>query len=90
MKQIISLGMIVFISLGMYGCGEEETKSVEYYVKNDGERVAKIQECKNNLEELKNTPNCINAFKADFIKFNTSTSGGIDHTDDQKPTGRDW
>lgn len=51
----------------LYGCDntpKEQTMTVDWYKEHKAERVAKLNECKNNPGELAATPNCINAQKA--------------------------
>lgn len=65
------LAAIMFIST-LAGCGKaEETRSVEWYrtPENKAAFEAKLAECKNNPGELKDTPNCVNAFKAFELNF---------------------
>lgn len=47
-------------------CNAEETKTVDWYAapENKAALDAKLAECKNNPGELKDTPNCINAWAA--------------------------
>lgn len=54
------------------GCDKaEETRSVEWYRAPENKPAFdnKIAECKNNPGELRNTPNCVNAFKAAELNF---------------------
>ncbi len=68
MKKIIFTALL--LAIGFSGCGEEETKTVEYYTlaENAQELESKLIECKNNPGELGLTPNCINAAKAKQLK----------------------
>lgn len=49
-------------------CAEEKkvdaVYTVDFYKENKEERLAKLEECRNNPGELMMTPNCINAGKA--------------------------
>ncbi|MFA5428457.1 MAG: EexN family lipoprotein [Sulfurimonas sp.] len=64
MKKIILTSFL--LALGFTGCGEEQTKTIEYYMQHENaqELDAKVKECKNNPGEIGMTPNCINASKA--------------------------
>lgn len=54
----------LFISLSLFGCKTEETKTVSFYKANSEERISKIEECKENPGELSDSPNCKNAKQA--------------------------
>ena len=54
--KIKTLSIITLTAL-LTACGEEETKTVEYYKEHNGEREAKITEYGNNPGELKDSPN---------------------------------
>lgn len=54
----------IFI-ISFLGCSEQ-TKTVDYYLKNKDECELKVQECKNNPGDLKNNPNCVNAMEARY------------------------
>ena len=61
---IIALALSV---LAASACSKgEETRSVEWYRSPENKAAfdAKITECRNNPGELKDTPNCVNAFMA--------------------------
>lgn len=62
MKKII----LVVSLLALAACKEEETKTVDFYAANKAERLAKLEECRNNPGEKGKSPNCINAKNADF------------------------
>ena len=56
--------------IGLVGCGAEETsvpkgfeqtRTVEWFMENEEERVEIMKACANNPGELKGQPNCINA-----------------------------
>ncbi|MDD5407059.1 MAG: EexN family lipoprotein [Sulfurovaceae bacterium] len=68
MKKIILTSFL--LALGFTGCGEEQTKTIEYYMQHENaqELDAKVKECKNNPGEIGMTPNCINASKAAMQK----------------------
>ena len=70
MKRIVPIITVVAAIL-VCGCQSEETRSVEWYraPENKAAFEAKLAECKNNPGELKNTPNCVNAFKAFELNF---------------------
>lgn len=61
--------ILVLASLSLQGCfsSEEETKSVEWYLEHENERQAKLEACNNNPGELKDTPNCQNAVRAEVV-----------------------
>lgn len=62
-KFLATLALITFLT----GCNDtpiEEVKTVEYYEQNESSLKLKIKECKNNPGELRETPNCQNAFQA--------------------------
>lgn len=64
---------IITLTALLTACGEEETKTVEYYKEHIAERDAKVKECVNNPGEKSNAPNCINAKQA--LRLSTSTGG---------------
>ena len=70
MKRIAFIITMVAAIL-VCGCQSEETRSVEWYraPENKAAFETKLAECKNNPGELKNTPNCVNAFKAFELNF---------------------
>lgn len=70
MKNILPI-LIIAVAAMVSGCQSEETRSVEWYraPENKVAFEAKLAECKNNPGELKNTPNCVNAFKAFELNF---------------------
>jgi hypothetical protein len=69
-KSLVLVGLVGALVLG--GCGEEKTKTVEYYMldENAAELQTKLKECGDNPGELGLTPNCINAARADLHKRN--------------------
>ncbi|MDR2690591.1 MAG: EexN family lipoprotein [Azoarcus sp.] len=69
MKTLSLVAATVLLSLS--ACDkEEEVHTTDWYAAHNAERHAKIQECKNNPGELKNTPNCINAYNGHELKRN--------------------
>lgn len=70
MRNILPILMIA-VAMMVSGCQSEETRSVEWYraPENKAAFEAKLAECKSNPGELKNTPNCVNAFKAFELNF---------------------
>ncbi|MGL6003089.1 MAG: EexN family lipoprotein [Plesiomonas sp.] len=46
---------------------QQQINTVDYYSKNIEERVKTIKQCSDNPGELKNTPNCVNAIKAETL-----------------------
>jgi hypothetical protein len=68
MKKTLFITLLLAISLG--GCGEEKTKTKEYYMQpeNAQELEAKVKECKNDPGGVGQTPNCINAKEASISK----------------------
>ncbi len=67
MKKTLFTTLLLAICFS--GCGEEKTKTVEYYMldENAVELQTKLKECGDNPGELGLTPNCINAAKAETI-----------------------
>lgn len=64
--MIAKLLTTITLTLFLLGCNDtpiEEIKTVEYYQQNKEEHKAKLKECKNNIGELGQTPNCQNAFQ---------------------------
>lgn len=63
-----ALIITIAVTAALVGCSDagkgEDVKSVDWYKEHTAERAAKIKECNNNPGELKLTPNCINAKKA--------------------------
>ncbi len=70
MKKILFTALL--LAIGFSGCGEEKTRTVEYYMldENAAELQTKLKECGDNPGELALTPNCINAARADLQKRN--------------------
>lgn len=85
MKAIILSAISVTLVLTFVGCGQtsEEIKTVEYYKLHVSERKTKIDECLNNPGELKNTPNCTNATRAQI-------DGGIAVDPSKAPDGKKY
>lgn len=66
-KTTIGMATVCILSsLFLAGCSGEETKTVEYYETHLDELQTKLNECANNPGELKDTPNCQNAMKAEL------------------------
>ncbi|MDD5406951.1 MAG: EexN family lipoprotein [Sulfurovaceae bacterium] len=88
MKKLILSVTLTFIYVGCSNKAEE-TKTVDYYQNNPTQMDIKIKECLNNPGELKDTPNCKNAAKAQQIlwgKSNVNITPG-----EGKPMGgRQW
>jgi len=59
------LSFLTICLISFLGCSEQ-TKTVDYYLKNKDECELKVQECKNNPGDLKNNPNCVNAMEARY------------------------
>ena len=62
----IKMLTVSLLTISLMGCNDpptEEVKTVEYYQQNKEEHEAKLKECKNNIGELGQTPNCQNAFQ---------------------------
>lgn len=70
MKRLFAIMALATLT-ALAGCKSEETHSVEWYRSPENKAAfdAKIAECKNNPGEMKDTPNCINAFKAFELNF---------------------
>lgn len=60
MKKLLILPLF---SLFLFGCGQEEVKSVDYYKAHPKEREALLKECKNSADKA-DTTNCRNASSA--------------------------
>lgn len=75
MKKVLVIATLV--AIGLSGCGEEKTRTAEYYMQeeNKAEYEAKLAECKNNPGELLGTPNCINAIQAQQQIFRSKNNG---------------
>ena len=70
MKQktlVISLSALLISALA--GCEtrdpQEEVRTVDWYVKQETERAAKLAECRSKPGILDATPNCVNASRAE-------------------------
>lgn len=74
MRKVLSVLFLVLAALA-FGCQSEETRSVEWYraPENKAAFEAKLAECRNNPGELRDTPNCVNAFKAFDLNFTGGT-----------------
>jgi predicted Fe-S protein YdhL (DUF1289 family) len=60
--RAFSLALLLSLA-GLCGC-EREVQSVEWYKEHDAERMEVILECKADPDKLNQTPNCVNAKKA--------------------------
>lgn len=70
--KYISFIAVAFLFLS--GC--DETKTVDFYLKNQSERISMLDKCKSNPGELKKSPNCINAAEAaNRLMFDSSNTG---------------
>lgn len=62
---LATIGLLTVLS----GCKEEKpvdvVQSVEWYTEHKTERAEVLAKCQNNPGELANTPNCVNASRAD-------------------------
>ena len=58
------LATVLLAGLWLAGCAAEETMTVSYYKEHSDERIAKLNECKENPGEEKLVPNCANAKRA--------------------------
>ncbi|PHM51285.1 EexN family lipoprotein [Xenorhabdus sp. KK7.4] len=73
-RKILFIGLIGLLS----GCFDKtETKSVEWFTKNDAERKETINSCNDNPGELSEAPNCKNALAAE----SKLSSGSLRKTD---------
>lgn len=70
MKRLLVIMALATVT-AFAGCKSEETHSVEWYRASENKAAfeVKLAECKSNPGELKDTPNCINAFKAFELNF---------------------
>lgn len=66
MKGFVIFSMCLLMAMLSACDKKEETRSVEWYLQpeNKSEWEAKLEQCKSNPGELRNSPNCINARKA--------------------------
>lgn len=68
MKGKILLALLVMGVSGAFAgpASAEATRTVEWYLAPENEQAlnAKIEECRNNPGELRDTPNCVNARQA--------------------------
>lgn len=62
-KLLTTLALTAFL-IGCNDTPEEKIKTVDYYEQNEDSLKLKVQECKNNPGELREDPNCHNAFQA--------------------------
>lgn len=73
MKRLLIATLVAsLLPFSFIGCSKvEDTHSVEWYraPENRVAFEAKLAECKSNPGELKDTPNCINAFQAFELNF---------------------
>ena len=60
-----SMFFITLLTFALQGCGNEQTKDVQYYLDHGDERSKKLTECRNNPGEKQMTPNCQNASSAE-------------------------
>lgn len=67
-KQVISVALAVMagtIAISLAGCGTSDpVHDVPWYKSHDKQRTAMVTKCKADPGELGNTPNCVNAQKA--------------------------
>ncbi len=71
-KRVLLFAALAVFALAFTGCDKkEETKTVDWYMapENKAALEAKLQECRNNPGELRNTPNCQNAAQAQHKLF---------------------
>jgi hypothetical protein len=83
---IVNVGTLVVIGIACLfffsACSKEETiatgetQTVEWFKEHNEERVAVLEECRNNPGEMKNLPNCQNAETAE-LKLAVGTNGPI-------------
>jgi hypothetical protein len=58
--------LLACILFGLSACDKtEEVKTVDWYLSNLDAMKAKVSECRSNPGQLRGTPNCINAERAD-------------------------
>lgn len=64
--KALALFLPLLLLIGCETKKEEATvQTVDWYFSNDAERKAMLKECNNNPGELGQTPNCINASRAE-------------------------
>lgn len=63
MKKITMVTLATLASIALFGCGEEEIKTKDYYMQNDAERTEKVAWCKESADRMM-TVNCKNAGEA--------------------------
>jgi CRISPR/Cas system CSM-associated protein Csm5 (group 7 of RAMP superfamily) len=71
MKNLVSLSIL---SLTLIGCGEENIKSVDYYLEHKDEIKTTLEKCEK-IEDRATNNNCINASKANAKSFSNSMFG---------------
>jgi len=77
MKNIAIVALAGLASLALAGCGEEEVKTKDYYMKHEAERIEKLAWCDESADR-KATPNCSNAHSAsEKIKLKQLWGEGI-------------
>jgi len=88
MKKLLPLYLLAGV-LVAWSAYAEPTRTVDWYRKHATERTALLKECRNNPGELAQTPNCVNAERADSLAEAAKT-GTIDfeaiRTHDWGPT----
>ncbi|MDR2876034.1 MAG: EexN family lipoprotein [Methylobacillus sp.] len=69
--------IVLLAALALSGCGDDgfftPTKTVDWYKTHEAERKAALKRCNNNPGDLKDTPTCINATRAE----NKATDGRV-------------
>ena len=72
-----NIAVVFLMSVALAGCFDkepsEETMTVEWYMENGPARAEKLSQCNDNPGELKETPNCQNAVRAE----EQSSSGSL-------------
>jgi len=61
MMKWITLTSVVTI---LAGCGNNETRDVQYFLDHPEERKEVFEKCQNNPGKLRRTPECVNVFAA--------------------------
>ncbi len=59
-----SAAAVLLVVAILAGCEQETVRTVDWYKEHTVERQAKLEECRANPGEMRDTPNCINAMQA--------------------------
>lgn len=69
-SYVRNFSAVAMVSVALTGCFDDTPdtgpiQTVDWFKLHDEERKATVEKCSNNLGELQETPNCINALQAE-------------------------